>query len=128
MRFESLQDDIRWDLKDDIWDEEDGQCGIVLVPRQSQILLQPENGCIGDVGPVEECEKIENAQHWNDTKIDPGDEPALTGVGRTLHAQVIVVFGVGTGNVRVIVIACTMMLLVVEASVRTLPFVAFGAR
>lgn len=57
-----------------IWDEEDGQTGAILDTAQAEILLQTENGSVGDVGPVEEGQKVHDRQHGNDSQVDPGEE------------------------------------------------------
>ena len=79
MWLESLQDDIRRYLEGDIRYEKHGQGGVVLIPGKLEILLETENGCIGDVGAVEEGEQIHETEDRDHAKIDLGDKPALGG-------------------------------------------------
>ena len=58
MRFETFENDVGGDLEEDVGDKKDGKCSVVLVSDQAQFLYQAEDGCVGNVGPVEECPKV----------------------------------------------------------------------
>ena len=110
MRLQSFQDDIGRDLEDDVWHEKDGQSGVVLGAGQIEVLLQLKNHGIGNVGAIEEGQKVEDAQHRNDADIDSGEELALGGVGRTWYLHVVGVVKVWTLRIGiVVVVACWMI-------------------
>ena len=89
MRSQSLQQDIGGDLEDNVRDEEYCQCGIILISRQPQIVAHVKNVGIGDIGPIEKSEEVDDAQDWNDPEVDPGNDSALGGMWRACHLQVI---------------------------------------
>lgn len=51
MRFESLQQDVGWNLENHIWHEEDRKSGVVLCSLQIKVLRKSKHSCVGDVGP-----------------------------------------------------------------------------
>jgi hypothetical protein len=51
-RPQPLQEDVGRDLEDHVGDEEDRETGVVLEAGEFEFLLQPEDGCIGNVDSV----------------------------------------------------------------------------
>lgn len=51
MRLEVAQEKVGWDLKEDVWHEEDGECGVGLICLgvEVQILREAQGEGIADV-------------------------------------------------------------------------------
>ena len=83
MRLELLQQDVGWDFKDDVGDEEDRERIVVLRAStwEFQFGREPVHGGIGNVGSVKESEQVEDAQHGDDSEIDLGKQFPLGGAG-----------------------------------------------
>lgn len=80
---------------------------------ETELLLQAEDGGVGDVCAVQKGEEVEDAEDGDDAEVDFGDEFALGGVRGTFDEEVIVVFGVGVGDVGVVVVGGILPLLLV---------------
>lgn len=104
MRFQSLEDDVRRDLKDHIRYEEDHERSLVLVTNELKVFCKTENGGIGDIGSVEKREEIEHRKDGYNAKVDLGQQTALGHArGRDHRDIVVLVVGGRMGNVRVVV-------------------------
>lgn len=122
MGFEFLEENVGWDLEDDVGNEEDSQGVVVLRILEVEFVLQAENGGIGDIGSVEKGEKVEDAEDGDDAQVNFGDEFALGGVRGALDVQVVVVFSTGMRDVGIIVIVRILLLFVVQRRVRRVGF------
>lgn len=50
MRLKFLQKDVRRNFENDIWDEENRQCSVVLgASRNAEVIFEAKNSCITDV-------------------------------------------------------------------------------
>lgn len=65
-----LQQDIRQRLGERVRDEKDRESGIVLAPSDVQGTLQVVQSGISDVGPVEEADEVEQAEPWDEAKVE----------------------------------------------------------
>ena len=110
MWLESFQDDVGWYLKDDIWDEEHGQGGIILRAREFEVLLQTKDGGVGNVGAVEEGQQIHETEDWDYAQIDLGDQSALRGMRRAPRSEIVVIFRSRVSKIGIVIVVAVLML------------------
>jgi len=66
MRFQFLEEDIRWNLDDNIRHEEDRQGGVVFSARlEVQVALKSKNGGITDIDTAQGVTPVSMAQYFN---------------------------------------------------------------
>lgn len=80
MGFQFLEDNVGRDLEHNVWNEEDGQGIVVLRIFEVELILQAENGGIGDIGTVEKSKEVEDAKNGDNAQVNFGDKFALGGV------------------------------------------------
>lgn len=61
MRLQAFEEDVRWNLKEDIGHEENGQSSVVLVSGKVEVLDQAEDACVCNVRTIEKGEQVEDA-------------------------------------------------------------------
>lgn len=89
-RGEALEEKVGRDLEDDVGDEEDGQTGVVLVARETEILHEAVDLGVGDVDSIQEGEQIQDDDEGEEVRIDSAGELALCRVWWTGHMELIV--------------------------------------
>lgn len=63
MWLEFLEQNIRWNLEEDIWNEEDGECDVGFVAFEVYILRHMKREGIADIDAVQEGCQVENKQY-----------------------------------------------------------------
>lgn len=89
--LELLEQDVAWDLEEDVGHKENHKRDIVLVIFEAELPGKTRDVGIGDVDAVQKCQKVEDAEEGNDMEVNLGHQLALGGVWRTLDVEVIVV-------------------------------------
>lgn len=56
--------------KQDVWNEEDRACNVVLVSGQADILVHTFNLRIADVASIDVAEEIEDAEHTDEPEVN----------------------------------------------------------
>jgi hypothetical protein len=90
MWFQAFEKDVRWDLENDVRDEEDSQSSVVLVAGQIEILDQAEDTCIRNVCSIEKGQQVENAEDRDHSQVNLRDELPLAQIARISNIVVFV--------------------------------------
>lgn len=114
MRFEPLQNDVGRYLKCDIWDEENGQSGVVLGSGQVQIPLQTKHRSVRDICTIQKGQQIKDTQNRDNTKIDLGYKSSLCRMWRAKDTKVVIVLSACRREFRVIVVALIFRRLIIN--------------
>ena len=76
-RAQALEQDVRQGFEERVGDEEDGEAGIVLPPRDVQGVGQAVELGIADVGAVEEGDEVEEAEPGDQAEVELPEKPAV---------------------------------------------------
>lgn len=56
--------------KDDIWDEEDSACDVVLVAGKTDVFVHTLDLRVADVSSIDVTEQIQDSDHGYEPKVD----------------------------------------------------------
>ena len=105
MRPELLQEDIAWNLEDNIRDKKYGKGCVVLIPFQMQIFYHTEYGSIGNIRAIKEGKQVHDAENGNQAQVDLRDEFSLGSAAR--YDSAFGVIGSTMGQIWVIEVSTT---------------------
>ena len=64
--------------EDDVWDEEQGGCNVVLIASEAEVLVHAFDFCIADVCTVNVREEVQHCHDGDKTHVDLGCVSAVS--------------------------------------------------